>query len=161
MSWSRTRQSCLPLQWLELSRAAWSMTSWWEDSSGGNTKWRFLTLEKSYPTYAGAVAETRRTSTKIRTLRWFRRRCKVRRCKTQARTDPWRLARVVVWQGIAYLLWCNLPFRNAWPLFNFLRDATKKEEDFLEIFPKCRPPPPLSSFWEPLFPKKSIVYFAF
>ena len=57
--------------------------------------------------HAGAVAETRRTSTKIRSPRWFRKRCKVLRCKTQARTDPWRLAHVVVLQGTAYLFQCN------------------------------------------------------
>ena len=33
-----------------------------------------------------------------------------------------------------------------------------KKRVYLGILPKCRTPPP---FWEPLFPKKSIVYFAF
>ena len=42
------------------------------------------------------------------------------------------------------------------------RDAVQKNKrDFLGIFPKCWTPPPLSPFWEPLFPKKSVVYFAF
>ena len=68
---------------------------------------------------------------------------------------------------------CRLPFRKkdhgfGCPKFSrliifhsgLLRDAPKKKKrDFLGIFPKCRPPPPLPPFWEPLFPKKKCGLF--
>ena len=47
-------------------------------------------------------------------------------------------------------------------LLEDIRDAPKKNTGFFGNFSQGpTPPPPLPPFWEPLFPKKSVVYFAF